>query len=208
MKRYPQKPAYCRTPDWPRPFDDLYPVIRRVAGARAATVARTCGLSYDERSDLEQDSALEVWRKLSVFDPSRSSIRTFIERIVANRMVSSVRRLRAEKRRTLPSGWTPHRVQSEGHNVNLRIDVLRVLNGLEPGQRDLCRMLSEHSPSEVSRRAGVSRSTIYRIIGELRVAFTDAGLEHFPRSNEVAAFDLSWLSTLDVASSGRCSRQD
>jgi RNA polymerase sigma factor (sigma-70 family) len=180
MKRYSQKPACARATGCPRFFDDMYPVIRRVAGVRAAMVARTCGLSFDERADLEQDAALQVWRQLAAFDSSRSSFRTFIERIVTNQMASSVRRLRAQKRQAPPCQRMPRYADCEAGNVNLRVDVLRVLNRLRPDQRDVCRALAEYSPAEISRRAGIARTTIYRMISDLRIAFTDAGFGHAP----------------------------
>ncbi|MBZ5604694.1 MAG: sigma-70 family RNA polymerase sigma factor [Acidobacteriia bacterium] len=176
MKRYFQKPARDRTTGCPRFFDDAYPVIRRVAGIRAAAVAKACRLSDDERADLEQDAALQVWRKLAVFDSSRSSLKTFIERIVANQMTSSIRRLRAEKRQAQPDECVPTHVHREIDTVNLRIDVLRVLDGLRPDQRVVCRMLADHSAADVGRRAGISRATVYRMISHLRIAFTEAGL--------------------------------
>jgi RNA polymerase sigma factor (sigma-70 family) len=180
MKRYSQKPVHDRVSGRPRLFDDAYPVIRRVAGVRAAAVARTCGLSDDERADLVQDAALRVWRDLAGFDPSRSSLKTFIERIIANQMTSSVRRLRAEKRQAVLSECQPTRVDCEVDRINLRIDVLRVLNVLRPRQRDLCRMLTDHSASDVSRSVGISRATVYRMIGHLRVVFIEAGIQDAP----------------------------
>jgi DNA-directed RNA polymerase specialized sigma24 family protein len=207
MKPYRQESTCDHTTDRTQFFNDVYPTIRHVAGIRAAAVAKACGLSRDEMADLEQDAALLVWRKLNVFDSRRSSLRTFVERMVANRMVSSIRRVRAEKRRALPAEWTPAFVPCEADSVNLRVDVLRVLSALSPAQRDVCRMLSEHSPTEVSRRAGVCRAAIYRMIGDLRIVFIDAGLEHCPKSKVGAALDLPCLSAIDVASADRRSRQ-
>ncbi len=161
-------------------FEDAYPIIRRVAGARAADVAKMCGLLNDERCDLEQEAVFQVWRKLARFDPTRSSLKTFIERIVANQMASSIRRRRALKRQVQPDERARSHVDCEADSVNLRIDVLRVLDGLRPDERDICQMLADHSAVDVSRRAGISRATIYRMIGHLRVAFTEAGLHQPP----------------------------
>jgi RNA polymerase sigma factor (sigma-70 family) len=181
MKRYSQEPARNRVICCPRFFEDTYPMIRRVAGARAAAAAKACGLSDDERADFEQDAALQVWRKLAAFDPTRSSLKTFIERIITNQMASSIRRVRAKKRQVLPDECTPTQVDTEVDSIHLRIDVLRVLDGLRPGQRDICRMLADHSAIEVSRRAGISRAAVYRMIGHLRVVFIEAGLDRSPR---------------------------
>ena len=161
-------------------FNDAYPIMRRVAGVRAADLAKTYGLSSEERSDLEQEAVFQVWRKLAGFDPARSSLKTFIERVVANQMTSFVRRLRALKRHAQPDERARTQVDCEADSVNLRIDVLRVLDGLRPDERDICRMLADHSAIDVSRRAGISRATIYRMIGHFRVVFTEAGLHQPP----------------------------
>jgi RNA polymerase sigma factor (sigma-70 family) len=157
-------------------FEDTYPVVRRVAVARAANVAKMYGLSNDERNDLEQEAVFHAWRKLASFDPTRSSLKTFIERIVASQITSSIRRLRAVKRQAQPDEHARIDVDCEADSVNLRIDVLRVLDGLRPREREICRMLADHSAIDVSRRSGISRATIYRMIGHLRVVFTQAGL--------------------------------
>jgi RNA polymerase sigma factor (sigma-70 family) len=176
MKRDPHKRECRRAPVSGPEFDEAYPLIRRVASARATAVARTWGLSQDERDDLEQDATLDLWRKLGMFDPSRSSLKTFIERVVANQMTSAIRRMRALKRQAQPDECARMQVDCEADSVNLRIDVLRVLNGLRPDEQYICRMLADHSAIDVSRRAGISRATIYRMIGHLRIVFTEAGL--------------------------------
>src|SRR2546430_84418 len=102
MKRDAAIPAHGRPPVSPPTFEEAYPIVRRVAGARAATVARVYGLSNDERDDLEQDAALELWRKLGVFDPSRAALKTFIDRVVANQIASIARAQRAVRRTPVP----------------------------------------------------------------------------------------------------------
>ena len=181
MKRYSYEPSRDRATGCHGIFDDAYPLIRRIAAVRAAVVAKACGLSDDERADLEQDAAFHVWRKLALFDPSRSSLQTFIERIVANRMASGSRRLRAKMRQAPPATCAPTQIDREADNVDLRIDVLRVLDGLRPDQREVCRMLADYSATDVCLRTGISRATIYRMIGHLRIVFIKAGLYQRPR---------------------------
>jgi RNA polymerase sigma factor (sigma-70 family) len=167
-------------------FEDAYQITRCVAGARAAAVARVHGLSWDERLDLEQDAALHVWRRLLVFDPEQSSLKSFIENIAANHLASAVRRLRAAKRQVPLIGWSPDHADSGADRIHLQIDVSRVLGKLPPAQRRIGLMLAHKSPSEVSRCEGVSRASVYRVIGQLRDAFTAAGFArcHHRRSVE------------------------
>ncbi len=157
-------------------FADAYPIMHRVAGARAASVAMTYGLSLDERLDLEQGATLQAWRRLGAFDPTQSSLKTFIEYVVANHLTSAIRRLGAAKRQVPYIGWAPDFVDSGADRIHLRIDVSRVLRKLPRAQRQVGLMLVYKSPSEVSRCTGVSRASVYRAIGQLRVAFTAAGL--------------------------------
>ena len=176
MKRHSRISQRDRPPVGSANFADTYPVICRVAGARAAYVANVHRLSKEERSDLEQEAVLQAWRKLAGFDPTRSALKTFIEWVVASQIASSIRRLRAVKRQAQPNERACIHVDCEADSVNLRIDVSRVLDGLQPHERDICRMLADYSAVEVSRRSGTSRATIYRMIGHLRVVFTEAGL--------------------------------
>jgi hypothetical protein len=53
--------------------------------------------------------------------------------------------------------------------------VLQVLNKVEPGDRDVALCLCQHSAVETAVRLGISRASVYRSIGRLRSAFTDAG---------------------------------
>ena len=183
-----QHPHAVRGDGLPAPnlsFEEAYPIVCRVAGARAASLAAAYCLSLDERLDLEQDAALHAWRRLSVFDPTQSSLKTYIEYVVANHLTSVIRRLRAAKRQIPPTCWQPDYVDSDANAIHLRIDVSRVLRKLPQAQRRVGHMLAHSSPSEVSRCAGLSRASVYRMIGHLRVVFRAAGLEDDRRRQEV-----------------------
>ena len=184
MEQHPQASKENGLPAAGPSFEDAYPIMRRVTGARAAFVAEVYGLSLDERLDLEQDAAFHVWRRLGVFDPSQSSLKTFIEFVVANHLTSAIRRLRAAKRQVPPIWWPPDYVDSGADAIHLQIDVARVLGKLPQAERRVGLMLARKSPSEVSRYAGLSRASVYRTIGQLRVAFAAAGLAIGPHSQE------------------------
>jgi RNA polymerase sigma factor (sigma-70 family) len=182
MKRYSHQSTGGHAPAYLRFFDHAYPVIRRVAGARAGAAAKSWGLSDDKRADFEQDAAMQVWRKLGAFDSSRSSLKTFIEHIVASQLSSSVRRLRAKKRQALSDYVTNPCPSLEIDRLNFRIDVQRVVDGLPLNQRNICRMLADYSVTEISQREGIPRATIYRLISHLRTVFINAGLHRSSKS--------------------------
>lgn len=176
MQRYPQIYRDYGSPTSNTTFESVYHTISAIAGARAAGVARLYGLSDADRSDLEQEALFHGWRNLATFDPTRSSLKTFIECIVARKLISLARGIRARKRCVRTDASARTYVDSEADRLNLRIDIFRLLQGLQPDQRDICRMLADSSVTDISRRAGISRATIYRTINRLQVVFTEAGL--------------------------------
>jgi RNA polymerase sigma-70 factor (ECF subfamily) len=157
-------------------FHLAYPLAMRAAQVRATAAVLSGAVLLADREDIEQEALIACWRALHKFDPRRASLRTFVERIVANQITSAIRRLRAEKRQAHRDVCAPTHVDCKVDSLNLRMDVQRVLEGLGPDQRDVCRMLADHSATDVSRRAGISRATIYRMIGHLRLIFIEAGL--------------------------------
>ena len=72
-------------------FDQAYPFARRAAQVRAAAAVMTGIIPQADREDFEQEGLAACWRALPRFDPSRASLRTFCERIVAARLATLVR---------------------------------------------------------------------------------------------------------------------
>ncbi len=61
-------------------------------------------------------------------------------------------------------------------HTDLRADVSRVLANVSQFDRSVAVGLIDNSASEIGQRLGASRATVYRAIGRLRAAFTEAGL--------------------------------
>ena len=137
-------------------FHQAYPMARRAARVRAANALEAKSLTYEDRRDLEQEALLALWRSLPKFDPTRASIRTFAERVIANKIASVVRAQRAV-RRTSVLVYSPAYTEHPEAQVQRRVDVVRVLGGLSERERRLALMLIEHTPSETSRELRISR---------------------------------------------------
>jgi RNA polymerase sigma factor (sigma-70 family) len=159
-------------------FEQSYSASRRLAAVRAATIATRHRMPRDTSLDLAQEALLELWRKRMSYDPKRGGWRTFSERVVANRLTSLVRRMRSER-----SGqfWEEPLesvlgLAAQDDGIDLRLDVARVLARVTPFDRSVAGYLVGHSAIEASRRLCVSRAALYRAIGRLRAAFTQAGL--------------------------------
>jgi RNA polymerase sigma-70 factor (ECF subfamily) len=164
-------------------FERSYSASSRLAGVRAATIVTLHGLPTDSRRDLEQEALLELWRKHQAYDPRRGSWRTFSERVVANRMTSLVRAMRSERSGQFREEPIENLLGLAAPNIrtDLRADVSRVLAGLSPFDRNVALCLIGHSAIETTQCLGVSRATVYRAIGRLRTAFTEAGLSPWGR---------------------------
>jgi len=164
-------------------FERSYSASSRLAAVRAATIVTLHGLPTDSRRDLEQEALLELWRKHQAYDPRRGSWRTFSERVVANRMTSLVRAMRSERSGQFREEPIENLLGLAAPNIrtDLRADVSRVLAGLSPFDRNVAFCLIGHSAIETTQCLGVSRATVYRAIGRLRTAFTEAGLSPWGR---------------------------
>jgi len=150
-------------------FNQAYPLVRRAVAGRTAA----WHLSTWDREDAEQQAALGVWRALSRFDPVRGCIGTFVDCVTRNELASAHR-----------SNWHPEHELIEEHEADfrvpdsrpdLRVDVDRVLSGMESFEQAVAHGLVDYSVTEISRHLGVSRATAYRAIGRLRRAFSSAG---------------------------------
>jgi RNA polymerase sigma-70 factor (ECF subfamily) len=164
-------------------FERSYSASSRLAAVRAATIVTLHGLPTDSRRDLEQEALLELWRKHQAYDPRRGSWRTFSERVVANRMTSLVRAMRSERSGQFREEPIENLLGLAAPNIrtDLRADVSRVLACLSPFDRNVALCLIGHSAIETTQCLGVSRATVYRAIGRLRTAFTEAGLSPWGR---------------------------
>ncbi len=154
-------------------FERAYPLALRSARVRSAAAVVSGGVMVADREDLEQEALLAVWRALQSFDPSRASLRTFIERVVAARFTSLMR-----ARRFWPTAEPieeHHQIGLDGiPTVEFHMDLQWACAGLNEADRRLAMLLSDLSPTEARRALGISRSTVYEGIRRIRGAFVDA----------------------------------
>ena len=127
-----------------------------------------------DREDAEQEALVAVWRALPHYDPLRASLRTFVERVVATRLVSLMRARRRQLTLEPLKDYQP--VGLDGIPVlEFQADFQRVSTSLAERDRRLATLLVDHSPTEASRVLSISRSTVYEGIRRIRIAFEDAG---------------------------------
>jgi hypothetical protein len=100
-------------------------------------------------------------------------------------MTSLVRAMRSERSGQFREEPIENLLGLAAPNIrtDLRADVSRVLAVLSPFDRNVALCLIGHSAIETTQCLGVSRATVYRAIGRLRAAFTDAGLSPLGRDH-------------------------
>lgn len=156
-------------------FRQAYSIALRAARARSAVAVATAGLPVDEREDLEQEALIRMWRALPHYDPTRASLRTFMERVIANRLASLLR-ARRRQLRPVPLHGQCLATRDGIPMVEFRSDLRRVEGSLAKRDRRLLLLLMEYTPTEASRELGVARSTIYMSIRRIRAVLQAAGL--------------------------------
>ncbi len=152
-----------------------------------------------EIEDLEQELAINLHRRMPGFDPERSALNTFIDKIIETRAASLVAMAKAPSRYSgqpaisweemLDSGRADEAELSaassfvsggsDSFDVEIALDLGRCLQRLSEEQRRLCLLLPFHKPDDISRRMGWSRATFFRRVTTLRESLKQAGVGNF-----------------------------
>jgi RNA polymerase sigma factor (sigma-70 family) len=129
-------------------FMAIYPLLRRIAGARSARALSK--FSSATAQDFLQEVLIAIWKALRRYDAGRASVRTFVERVAGARIASLVRTERRQRRvESIDIGQLPARDPVLA--LELRIDIGCVIASLSVRDRELAELLMEHSPGEVAR---------------------------------------------------------
>ena len=177
------------------------PYVVQQASCQASLLVATAGFRSDDWEDLRQEMVLDCLRRSPKFDPARGAWRGFVRGVMRNHAsVLVTRRHRAAQREVLADdlgyndegegdptnrldGAPKHEIEAE---LQLSIDVERVLQALPSPLQRLGLLLSELPVLEVCARTGKSRSRVYQMTRQLRDAFVRAGFRpRYPRRSAV-----------------------
>lgn len=158
-------------------FRNAYAIALRAARARAVSAVASGAIAVADREDLEQEAVVACFRALPRFDPSRASLRTFIERVVATRLATVIRRTRRNSPSVPVDTLSQLPVIGDDGQREVRMSIDGVLESLHEEDRELVGLLLEVSPAEASRELGIPRSTVHDRILQLRQRFAQAGLD-------------------------------
>jgi len=160
-----------------------------------------------EIEDVQQDLIEDVLRRLPKFDGDRAGVKTFVTRVINNKIADLLKSHEAACRgngctkeslddwvRDETGNWVRRDAtvdaarryahlgicdRSDQEQRELEMDVASVVASLPLEQRDVCTMLRTKTPTEIARETGMSRSAIYKHIAAIRAAFVQAGLDHY-----------------------------
>jgi len=159
---------------------------------RARHLARTLGLSDEERDDVRHDMTVEVLKAARRFDPAQATWHTFVCRVL-NRFTRQYGRDEGVRRKheVAPPACdaatdgdsaasvfdsVPDQHDDLG-DLERRLDTQAVLASLPWRLRKVCELLKHKSPPEVAAALGIHRSAIYPLIARARRHFAAAGLD-------------------------------
>jgi DNA-directed RNA polymerase specialized sigma24 family protein len=172
------------TPLW---LNELGKLSKR-AGFHAFLISGSRG-DWWEPADYQQDFLLHLWAQRHFYRPELGALSTWAERLLVRRRItlfrsgSAVRRYApSETASTAGSASidskTPHRCARLQPELRIEFwnDFNRAIRHLEPDVRRIVRRLAHDRPTEICRQTGISRASLYRIIGQARNALEDGGV--------------------------------
>jgi hypothetical protein len=166
--------------------DSAIQAVRSLARLRAKAVIGQCGLTADDREDVESQLLLAVCSQMRNFDADRASKRTFICRVM-DREIAAILRYRLARcrlqlgRPDLIDGdaiadLAQDTAPSSADCAEFWLDVGKVVRTLPAHLRKTVRALRCGSPTEASETLGTARSVVYEHIAHIRKAFLAAGI--------------------------------
>jgi len=159
--------AATMTADTRQRFGELLERHRRIV----FKVANTYAWHPDDRADLAQEIAAQLWRAFPGYDPARS-FTTWMYRVALNVAISHVRSDSQRQRHAVPLDEDLHDVAAEStdHEAEQQVRALRrFIAQLEPLNRALLLLyLDDRSHRESAEILGISESNVATKLGRLK----------------------------------------
>ena len=186
----------------PTNYPGLTPEMVKLIKSRAYTLSRGYRHTPEDREDLEQDMALQLLSALPTYDPEKSILQTFANRVIDYWTSVQARKWRASRRDYRARGVSLDEpcMGEDGERttlgdmlredealgfaealgcieaVELKIEVDKAMATLSPQLREMCYALMTMSVADLCRSHNLSRGKVAFQIKKIRKAFQDAGL--------------------------------
>lgn len=145
--------------------------------------------------DLQQEFTITVLNNLNHYNTNKSSLKTFISKIIDNKATDLIRYKKLRYKAELESDTDLELLMDsisetddllgEGSNINIieqlemSFDIELMCNLLPDHLADLCKLLQTMSINEIVRTTGVSRSTIHRYLKKIKTILTEHDFDDY-----------------------------
>jgi RNA polymerase sigma factor (sigma-70 family) len=159
------------------------PAIAELIRHKVRKLIGNYGYTGSDEEDLRQELTFHVIRNMKSFDASRSSPRTFADRIVTSKIASILEHRTAakrDKRREQPLTDEQRRViagsERSTDQKDLAIDVRAAMESLPADLCAIATLFMSHNEAEVVRRSGLSRQQVRTARERIAQHLRDMGL--------------------------------
>ena len=166
-------------------YDHLNEYARTLIRVKARQLVRRPEFSRADAEDIEQELAIQIHLKIAQFDSNRSSLNTFLARVVDSSVAMMIRdrgrikRGGGLKRKHSIDHETPsHGTGCELSKTRTRLDVTSVLDDLPNELRELCGELMIEKRSKVLKQRNVSPRRFKSSLNLIREHFQKSGINH------------------------------
>jgi RNA polymerase sigma-70 factor (ECF subfamily) len=152
---------------------------------KSRQIVRQARLPRTDREDLEQQLTLHLLARLPGYDPAIRPRDAHVRMLLRQGAATVLRSLRACKRcgpavslsATLPEEPIDREgLPSDRDRAEVASDVAEAVASLPAELREIAELLTNHTVAELVHRLGVSRSTLYRRVADIRATFEARGL--------------------------------
>lgn len=164
--------------------DELTPFVMKQAEIRASRCITKFGLHAGDWEDLRQDLVLDCLRRLDHFDPTRGDWRPFVVGVIRNRSLKLLGRVTKQAGLGTAS-YIGSDAPEEGEpasdcfgpDLDLRLDVSKVLSTLPAEVKETAALLARYSPNTVRLHSKLTVAEFERRLRRIRAAFVAAGID-------------------------------
>lgn len=153
--------------DRQRQFETLLQEHRGIVFKVASVYAH----GREDRSDLAQEIAVQLWRSFGGYDPARAKFSTWMYRVALNVAISHVRQAaRDERLEPLDAGHLELSGEADVSQPDERLAALYAFIGqLDPLNRALILLyLEDRSHAEIAQVLGISETNVATKIGRIK----------------------------------------
>jgi RNA polymerase sigma-70 factor, ECF subfamily len=149
------------------PFDER---IKALIRWKARTLVGRAGLTHQDRPDVEQELAMHLFGPLQKFNRARRTRLSYAQLLVDRFALNLLRDRRAAKRSSGPLEPLPDELPEPADEVAMALarDVSAVLGRLPEELRVVAESMKTGTVTDTARALGISRSTVYARLRELR----------------------------------------